>query len=445
MLGLGWQGLGFWGFFWVAFLAMAVFFALSLLAARALGARAIPTFFAFAPLMLGASAALSARATIVVQALILGATLFAWWWAPRAARLRWPVALVVVAAAGFGFSFVGNWVHLSFMLWAAVLAAVWAIIWWCTDRMPRGRRVLLVLAGTAGLFAGCVLSPYGIPLTMERSRAVAEACTGLIIEWTSVLGAAQLGDVRWIIVGLVGLAGAAGVTWWAVVLVRRRGRFDRVVRLGVPIAIVAVPVMVIGIGAVRFLVAGMLMLAPVAAAAVTAGVDAVHRRQLDGRGWIGRPKAVEYASGKFWAVVLSGLAVLALPISAAFAGLGGRPLEMGAVENLPADCRLMAEQGVGDVVVLARPDVPVWIDGRGDFYGREHLLTSRSFMTGVRPLPVDVDCALLPTRGLIVPPLAQEIARSPDWVAVLTQDGYSLWVRRLARNHVVPFRGAGVR
>src|SRR5215207_504763 len=73
VLGLGWQAMGFWGLFWVAFLAMLVFFALAVLAARALGARAIPTFFAFAPLLLGASAALSARATIVVQSLVLGA------------------------------------------------------------------------------------------------------------------------------------------------------------------------------------------------------------------------------------------------------------------------------------------------------------------------------------------------------------------------------------
>jgi hypothetical protein len=222
---------------------------------------------------------------------------------------------------------------------------------------------------------------------------------------------------------------AAGVMWWIVVLLRRRGRFDEVVRLAVPIVIVAAPVVLIGIGAVRFLVAGMLMLAPVAAAAVTAGVDAVHRRQLHGGGWIGRPRAVEYASGKFWTVVLSGLGVVLLPLGVLFGVQGGRPAEIAVIEELPEGCHLFSDAGWAGPVVLVRPDVQVWIDGRADFYGREHIMDSIERFAGASAVPADANCVLAPAQGPFVLPFAANLAES-DWARLADRGGYSVWVRR---------------
>ena len=180
VLGLGWQSLGFWGFFWVAFVSMSVFFGLTLLAARIAGARPLPTLLAFVPILVLASAALSARATVVVQAFVLAAAIFAWWWGANAGRLHAVVAGTVVAVAGFLLSFAGNWVHLSFMLMAAAVAVMWAVAWWLSPGLSTVRRVVLTGAGTAGLLIGCVISPYGVGLTLERARVVSEICKGLM-------------------------------------------------------------------------------------------------------------------------------------------------------------------------------------------------------------------------------------------------------------------------
>lgn len=418
VLGLGWESLGFWGFFWVALLAMCAFFALSIVAAQALGARAIPTFIAFAPLMLGASAALSARATVVVQAVLVAAVLFAWRWAPRAARLHWTAAGAIALVAGFAFSFVGNWVHLSFMLWAAVLAGVWALVWWFAGRMPRGRLALLSTAGALGLFGGCVFSPYGIPLTFERSRAVAKACTGLIVEWTSVWGAAGLGDPRWIAVGAIGLVASLGTAWWVFLLARRRGRFDRAVGLAVPLAVVAIPVTLVGLGAIRFLVAGMLLLAPLAATALTATADVVHGRR-ESRGWAARPKVAEYSSGRFWSVLLSALAVVMLPMCLIFASQGARPPEAGVVGRLPHGCLLFSDAASAAVVILTRPDVQVWTDTRADFYGRERIAAAPGRSASLVEVPDGATCA-------IVSHTTKFVGQTAEWAVVGSSGGFEL-------------------
>ncbi len=67
---------------------------------------------------------------------------------------------------------------------------MWAVAWWLSPGLTPARRIVLMVAGTSGLLLGCLFSPYGIEMTLERSRAVSEICQGIIIEWTSVLRAA---------------------------------------------------------------------------------------------------------------------------------------------------------------------------------------------------------------------------------------------------------------
>ena len=87
---------------------------------------------------------------------------------------------------------------------APVVAVMWAIAWWASpglgpDTEPRFSSV----GGAIGLAIGCVLSPYGVGLTIERSRMVAEVCQGVITEWMSLIGAVKGGELRWIPVAIV--------------------------------------------------------------------------------------------------------------------------------------------------------------------------------------------------------------------------------------------------
>lgn len=429
VLGLGWQALGFWGLFWVAFASISLLLGLSLYAARAAGARALPAFIAFAPVVLAASSALSPRATVFVQALLLGAALFAWWWGGFAARLNGLVRTAVVALAGVSLSLVGNWVHLSFMLLAGVIAVMWGVAWWLSPGLRNLHRFVLTAAGALGLLAGCIFSPYGIALTLERSALVGAICRGIIIEWTSVPGAALLGEWRWIPVCAFAVLVAVGSGAWAVRLVMRRGRFDPRARLVVPLAVFAVPVTLAGVGAIRFLVLGMLAILPIAAAAATTLVDRLHERQRAGVGW-SHPKLREYTSGRFWSVVLVGITVVLMPLTAFVMTKGAQPTEAMLAESLPAGCSLLSDPGAAGPVILMRPDIDVWIDGRADFYGRDHLLEAKRIYAAADPLPTEADCVIFPVGSDPAMALAGVLDGRAGWERIATAGGYGAWARR---------------
>jgi hypothetical protein len=267
---------------------------------------------------------------------------------------------------------------------------------------------------------------------MERARLVSEICQGLIIEWTSVWEAAALGELRWIPVSVVAVfvAFASGV--WVVRLYRRQGRFDPRMRLVAPLAVFAVPATIMGLGSIRFLVLGMLVILPVAAAAATRFVDVVHERQREG-GALSRPKLVEYTSGRFWVTVLTGIAIVLTPVATITTTMGARPPESVLSEMLPEGCTLFSDAASAGTVILTRPDVAVWIDGRADFYGRQHLIEATRIYTAMTPVPARADCVLLPIRGgmgISALPLSQSLDRNPEWDRRATLGAYALWVRR---------------
>jgi hypothetical protein len=266
---------------------------------------------------------------------------------------------------------------------------------------------------------------------MERSRVVSEICQGIYVEWTSVVAAVGLGEFRWIPICAVALLVALGSGLWAVRLVRRNGRFDPRARLVVPLALFAVPMTVVGVGSVRFLAVGMLAILPVAAAAATGLVDAVHERQRVG-GSLSRPKFVEYASGRFWVTVLTGVSIVLAPLAAISAANGARPPEARVAELLPEGCSLFSDPDSAGPIILTRPDVKVWIDGRADFYGRQHLIDAKRTYAAIDPMPEGANCALLPLDAAPGKTflLARALDSDPAWDRMATLDGYALWVRR---------------
>ncbi|WP_448808426.1 hypothetical protein [Agromyces bauzanensis] len=429
VLGLGWSALGWWGFFWIAFIAMTALIGLSMVVARRAGARALPTFVTFVPLLLASSAALSARATVAVQILLLCAVLFAWWFGGVASRLPAAVLASVVVVAGFVLSFVGNWVHLSFMLLAAAVAVMWAVAWWASPGLDGPRRAVLAISGTLGLFLGCVLSPYGIGLTLERSRVVGEICKDLITEWMSLpTMVARQGGFIWLPIALVTVAAAAASVAWFVRLLRTAGRFDPRVRLVAPLLVLAVPAIAAGFGTLRFLALGALVLMPAAAGAMTALVDRLRQAQQGGAGAWSSSRAVTYTSGRFWTDVLVAVAVMFSVSAAVMIPQGARPPEAPLAEQLPRGCLLWSDPSVAGPVLLIRPDVKVWIDGRADFYGRAHLIEFLEVRAGNVPLPAEADCIILKPRSDDAR-LAEDLDAAPEWSRAAGSEAFTLWVR----------------
>jgi hypothetical protein len=203
-------------------------------------------------------------------------------------------------------------------------------------------------------------------------------------------------------------------------------------RLVAPLAIFAVPVTIMGLGSIRFLVLGILVLLPVAAAAATSFVDFVHERQR-AIGSSVHPKLLEYTSGRFWVTVLTGIALVLTPVAGIAITAGARPPESALVEGLPEGCTLFSDAASAGPVILTRPDVAVWIDGRADFYGRQHLIDATRIYAALDPVPIEANCVLLPVYGglgVSVLPLARSLDDSPEWTLQATQGDFALWVRR---------------
>ena len=88
----------------------------------------------------------------------------------------------------------------------------------------------------------------------------------------------------------------------------------------------------------------------------------------------------------------------------------------------------MNSQTVAGPVILSRPDVKVWIDGRADFYGREHIEDTYAYYlaTNDRLVPPGTNCVLLQNDyGL---PMAKAMAASPDWRLAVRQGQFELWL-----------------
>lgn len=429
VLGLGWNALGFWGFFWAAFLAMTLLGGVALMVARRTGARALPTLVTLLPLAFASSAALSTRATVVVHVLLFLAALFAWWWGGRAHRVHTAMSVGLVGIAGFLLSFAGNWVHLSFIALAAAVALMWGVAWWTSPGLGTVHRVLLLLTGTGGLLLGCVLSPYGIALTLERSQAVSEICRDLVTEWMSLpTMVMREGGYIWLPITIGVIAVAAVTVVWVSRLLRSGGRYDPRIRLVVPLLVVALPAIGAGVGTLRFLALGTLLLAPAAAGAVTALVDRLRRRQRAGVGIWWSPRLARYTSGSFWTTVLSVVAVVLLAFTVWAVPAGARPPEASVAARLPHGCQLWSDPSVAGPVLLTRPDVHVWIDGRFDFYGRDHILEFLRVRSGEAAIPAEAECVILADESKNAD-LADGLNGDPQWTQVAASGGFTLWVR----------------
>lgn len=430
LLGASYHFLGFWGLYLVAMANMALFFWLAWKVAVRIGARPLPGLLGMAvPLML-VQPMLSARATLFIQSLfliaVLGALKLGEW-----AKSRNPgVAALVVLGASTALCVVGNWVHLSFLVFGWALMLLWAVMWWFTPGLTNLSRVAMGAAGFVGALVGVVVSPYGWSLGMERSRAVQEACTGLILEWTQVW---VVGGLQWWLAGFLVTVFSVWVVWLLIRWMRSGRRYDESFRIVAALGALGVPTGLVGWTSIRFLGVGLIAMLPLFALAGTMLADMVReRREHAANGsWMASPRFRDYTSGAGWVPILSMIsAVLLVPVLAV-SSAGARPPEMTVIGHIPQGCTVLAEGSIAGPIILTRPDLRVSIDGRADFYGRAGLIQQYRWVLDMDEVPANVGCVVLrtvPQGGVPLVPLAKKMKSAPGW-DIWEADGYAVWTR----------------
>lgn len=445
LLGISWWTGGYWGLFVFGFLAIFGFFALAYLMARKLGAHPLGALAGIVGGLVCAMPMLSSRGTLGIQILLLLGLFTPTWWRPRLERhSSWANAgmfLVIGACLGT----VGNWIHLSFFFLGPALAACWGVYWLASDwpgswriRLQEWRRWAVTLGGAVGLVLGSLATPYGVAGTMERSRVTAEICSTYILEWVSpfdprFLRIGPLG-IKWPIAGLIGVASVVLlVRWWLGRL--RSGSVDNRFALISSIATLAVPMAIAGVFALRFLGASVLLLIPIWGTAITWAAHRA-RQRADALAADHRFKesATRWTQTSSWRNVLTIVLALLLPFAIWLSlGLHARPVELDAIESLPSGCRLFTTASIAGPTILARHDVPVWMDGRADYYGLRRLADFNDYLNGIgdTAAPPGATCAIFPalTQADKVPGVIARLNADPQWRFVATINAFDVWLR----------------
>jgi hypothetical protein len=411
LLALCYGPVGLWGLFVLSAATILALLLMTSLLGRRLGARPLPGLLGLLAVYSAAFPMLSARATLVIQLLLLAAVYLVLRLSDRAVTMALPVLAAMVMASALALSALGNWLHLSFLLLGPAMAGVWALVWLLTPGLTGRRRLALIIAGGIGWLLGPVLSPYGLVDGLARARAVQEACEGIILEWASPFS--PLVPPRFFFMLFVALVLALGAAWW----LYRSWRTGAPVRDLAPLVAIGLPTALAGLVAIRFLGVSMLVLAPVAAAAATRAVDWLRSRPASTSlpaGLTGRLR--DYSTGRFWRIVLTATLVVLSPGVVVLGVQHGEPPERSILARLPAGCRLFTDSDVGNVTVLLRPDVPVWMDGRFDFFGRGMILDAYGYQNGTmaEPVPPGATCVLLAANGEGAA-LRERLSSSGEW------------------------------
>ena len=421
LLAHGWDLAGSWGMFVLAAATIAAYLTVVAFLARRLGAGPLATIGAIILTSLMVLPMLSPRATMAAQLLLMAAIAFAVTWAPRASRHGALVNAVVVGVAGLAFSVTGNWVHLSWATLAFAVAVAWAVLWILWPDLARVPRVAMTVVGTIGLLAGIALGPYGIEV-FARSRTVLEVCRGLILEWSSALTPDLA--ARWVLpaLGAVVLSGWAAA--WCLTSARTTRRRDPRLAIATSLTVLALPTALAGIAAIRFIGVSALTIAPMTALAISVTMNRLHSRYTT-RPRTGRSRRAEYTGATAWRTILTMLLAVLVPFVLWYAWPHAEPDTAEATRSLPAGCRLFAAANESAAVILLRPDVPVWIDARFEYWGRARIeeMNRRVFEVDLTdPVPAGTTCVLLPNSKSAseFTDLTSALDANADWERAVT-------------------------
>ena len=428
VLALSWRSGQFWGLFTVTALAISLCLGGAYLMARTLGAHPLPALAGVTASALLAFPMLNGRATVPAQALLLLALAAPAWWRTRAPKATPAVNGLVAFGAGVGLSTAGNWLHLSWISMAPMVAVAWIVYWRLLDSRSRaeqrggtGRRCALSLGGSAGLLVGVLLSPYGLLKGLERTVQTQASSAAAILEWISPFTPGA--GLRWAPVALIVLGMSASLLLWQKRRWATTGDRPRIALVG-SIGVIAVPMALLGLTAIRFLGVAALLLGPFLALLISdlaARARSWALRVSPGSGFA--QPARRWTGAHAWRVTLTFVILMLTPGVILLGPVRHAvPPEARVVAELPEGCRLFSDASVSDVAILLRPDVRVWIDGRADYYGAERNALASSYLLGSapEPYPAGATCVVLQAPD----------ERNPGAQAKARMDAASGWQHR---------------
>jgi hypothetical protein len=326
-----------------------------------------------------AVSAIAAPLLVLLMPAVLSGDSAKWW-----GRL----GLVLLAQLG--------WVNLhSGALLAPVLAlAFGAGIAMRQDATVRRRTAFRLAITVPALAVACLATPYGWGLVAHAPK-VRAASVGVIEEWRHFSLHTLATPVGAVFAAAVVLAVATAI---------RSRRYESLLVLLVMTGLT--------ISSVRFIAATLVFVIP--EVALASGGLAVRRRVLQ--------------------AAVAALAVGFVAVGAISLADAHKTEETWDARRLvaaiPPSCRLFNDDAVGGAVILLRPDVPVWTDGRNDMYGRSRTLLTLSLRDWAPGTLRWIDrnkitCVLVRSSD----PLAQHLAHISGWESVDSDDERTLLVR----------------
>lgn len=420
LLAISWQLAGRSGVLAMAVLSITLCLTVLAMVARRFDAGTLPTVLTLCLLSLLANGAFTNRAALPAFVLFLSGMVAQSALVERLPRIGVVGTALRVGVVAVASSFAGMWMHSSWTAWAPASAAgvAYLVVRARNARVPA--RATLFAAASLGYAAGALAGPLHAD-AWPQAVWVAESCRGIVVEWNSAWSLGTYWRLLW--VGAVVLS-----AWLAYRELRTPAKENAPLRS--LLAIGALAGSVAGASAMRFLILGLVASAPVLAARIT---EALRR----GRWQRLRARLGERGSRRYWTVI----AWLLVPVLAPFAVISAANAYPGlrepAFAKLPAGCHLFSDDNTSGPVILVRPDVRVWIDGRLDMYGRARSLRALRYLDATEQgalVPAGTDCVLVKRRdsGAWLP-LDHALRSSGQWtLKAVPGSRLHLWLPRRA-------------
>lgn len=403
-----WTFFGTSGFPLLTFLVTATALAVIAGIASKLGAKPAHISIALGYALVVERGFMSARASLPAFMLLLAALAYLWSRLRNAFDRRARNVVLLVVGVNGAVSFCGIWLHQSWGTYAIALAVLQVPLLLASTV----DRKLVVAGSVAGAGAGLgavLLGPTRWNVWQDSVR-LADACRGLVQEWKSPWEIGTWWVTFWILC----------VTLLALIVINAWRHRKSVSELELLLIAVGTVHIAAGTQAIRFIPLGAIALAP--SVALMLGRVSTPRRLQRLRQRLG-----ERGTETYWRNALA-LAMAPLLI-VTLLGLGRSDFsEDPAFRRLPQQCRLFSDDTTAKWVVLYRPDVKIWVDGRHHYWQRERLLDGQRYLQGTSALvPPGTSCVMLRATGS--PALRARLNAASDWRLLTTSDDYAVWSR----------------